>query len=137
MCHLDFISPRSDYIPSPVTTETNVRAQPQDRHNGQNSLLLCVTAPFYREFTNTLWCHTAPESRMEPVPRLEPSSSDYSHPELSDFSNTRSSTSFVLQLCCGQVEVLIQLLFLLDREQSVDIYKLKAGLLYPDDNTRG
>lgn len=72
---------------------------------------------------------------MELVPRLEPSYSDYLHPELSDFSNIRSSTCFVLQLYCGQVEVLIQLLFLLHREQSVDIYKSKAGLLYPDDNT--
>lgn len=53
--------------------------------------------------------HAAPESRMELVPRLKPSSSDYSHPELSDFSNIRSSTCFVLQLYCGQVEVLIQL----------------------------
>lgn len=42
---------------------------------------------------------------------------------------------FVLQLYCEQVEVFIQLLFLLHREQSVDIYKFKAGPLYPDDNT--
>lgn len=51
-----FTSPRSDYIPSPITTETNMRAQSQDRHNVQNSLLHCVTAPFYRVFTHTLWC---------------------------------------------------------------------------------
>lgn len=74
---------------------------------------------------------------MELVPRLEPSSSDYSHPELFNFSNIRSSICFVLQLYCGQVEVLIQLPFVLHREQSVDIYKLKAGPLYPDDNTCG
>lgn len=74
---------------------------------------------------------------MPPVTRLEPSSSDYAHPEPSNLSSIRSSTCFVLQLYRGQVEVLIQLLFLLQREKSVDIYKLKATPLYPDDSICG
>lgn len=62
-----------------------------------------------------------------------PFSPDYSDPELSNLSSISSSTCFVSQLYCRQVEVLIQLLLLLQRDKSVDIYKLKAGPFYPDD----
>lgn len=97
MCHLDFISPRSDYIPSPVTTETNVRAQSQDRHNVQNSLLHWETAPVYRVFTQTLVSHCSWEQNGTAAKagafffRL---SSSWA----SDFSNIRSSTCFAALL---------------------------------------
>lgn len=115
-----------------------MRAESPDRQNVQNSLLNYVKLPLFIGYSPIpCGAHGALESRVALVPRLEPSSPDYSHPEPSNFSNIRSSACFVLQLYCGQVQVLIQLLFLLHREQSVDIYKLKAGPLYPDDNTGG
>jgi len=102
---------------------------------------LRITTSFYRVFTYTQWCaqcsleQTAAGDKAGRLPAGDKLLQTILI--LSSQTLEVSDPALVLQLYPRQVEALIQLLFLPQCERSVDIYKLKAGPLYPDNSICG